>query len=104
MNTWTAVLLASALAFLLKYLGHLVPASWVDGERTTRVTSALPIALLAALVGVQTLTTTTGAVAVDSRAAAVAVALVALLLRASFIVVVVLAAGVAAGLRLLGLP
>jgi hypothetical protein len=103
-NTWTAVLLASALAFLLKYLGHLVPASWVDGERTTRITSALPIALLAALVGVQTLTTTSGAIAVDSRAAAVAVALVALQLRAPFIVVVVLAAAVAAGLRLLGLP
>jgi hypothetical protein len=34
----------------------------------------------------------------------VAVAIVALLLRAPFIVVVVLAAAVAAGLRLLGLP
>ena len=40
----------------------------------------------------------------DSRAAAVGVAVVALVLRAPFIVVVVLAAAVAAGLRLLGLP
>ncbi|GAB3079096.1 MULTISPECIES: AzlD domain-containing protein [unclassified Phycicoccus] len=104
MTTWTAVLLASALAFALKYLGHLVPASWLDGERTTRITSALPIALLAALVGVQTLTTRSGGVVVDSRAAAVGVAIVALLLRAPFIVVVVLAAAVAAGLRALGLP
>jgi hypothetical protein len=103
-NAWTAVLVASVLAFLLKYLGHLVPPSWVDGERTTRVTSALPIALLAALVGVQTLTSTAGAIVIDSRAVAVAVALVALILRAPFIVVVVLAAAVAAGLRLLGLP
>ena len=104
MSTWTAVLLASALAFALKLLGYVVPASWLDGDRTTRITSALPIALLAALVGVQTLTNTDGSVAVDSRLAAVAVAVVALLLRAPFIVVVVLAAAVAAGLRLLGLP
>ena len=104
MSTWTAVLIASALAFVLKLLGHRVPASWLDGERTTRVTSALPIALLAALVGVQTLTSSTGSLAFDSRAAAVGVAIVALLLRAPFIVVVVLAAAVATGLRLLGMP
>lgn len=104
MSTWTAVLVASALAFALKLAGHLVPASWLDGDRTTRVTSALPVALLAALVGVQTLTSSSGGIVVDSRAAAVGVAVVALLLRAPFIVVVVLAAVVAAGLRLLGLP
>lgn len=104
MSTWTAVLLASALAFTLKLLGYVVPARWLDGDRTTRITSALPIALLAALVGVQTLTNTDGSVSVDSRLAAVAVAIVALVLRAPFIVVVVLAAAVAAGLRLLGLP
>ncbi|WP_270887646.1 AzlD domain-containing protein [Pedococcus sp. 5OH_020] len=104
MSTWTAVLLASALAFLLKLLGYIVPGTWLGGDRTTRITSALPIALLAALVGVQTLTSSGGQVAVDSRAAAVGVAVIALLLRAPFIVVVVAAAAVAAGLRLLGLP
>jgi branched-subunit amino acid transport protein len=104
MNTWTALLLACGLAFVLKYLGYVVPASWLDGERTTRITSALPIALLAALVGVQTLTSSTGSITLDSRAAAVGVAIVALLLRAPFIVVVILGAAVAAGLRLLGLP
>ena len=57
MSLWTAVLAASALAFVLKFLGYVVPARWLDGERTSRVTSALPIALLAALVGVQTVTT-----------------------------------------------
>ena len=104
MSTWTALLIAGGLAFVLKFLGYVVPASWLDGERTTRVTSALPIALLAALVGVQTLTSGSGTTALDSRAAAVGVAIVALLLRAPFIVVVILAAAVAAGLRLLGLP
>jgi hypothetical protein len=104
MSTWTTVLVASALAYALKLLGHVVPARWLDGERTSRVTSALPIALLAALVGVQTLTTSSGQVVLDARSAAVAAAIVALLLRAPFIVVVVLAAVVAAGLRALGLP
>jgi hypothetical protein len=103
-STWTAVVIASALAFALKLLGHLVPEAWLDGERTTRITSALPIALLAALVAVQTLTTSGGSTVLDSRAAAVGVAIVALLLRAPFLLVVVLAAAVAAGLRLLGLP
>jgi hypothetical protein len=101
MTMWTAVLAAGALAFALKFLGYVIPARWLEGERTSRVTSALPIALLAGLVGVQTFTTRTGSFVLDSRAAAVAVALVALLLRAPFIVVVVLAAAVAAGLRLL---
>ena len=104
MSTWTAVLVASVLAFALKLSGYVVPARWLDGQRTTRVTSALPIALLAALVGVQTLTSTDGSIAVDSRLAAVGVAVVALMLRAPFIVVVALAALVAAGLRLLGVP
>lgn len=101
MTMWTAVLAAGALALALKYLGYVIPARWLEGERTSRVTSALPIALLAALVGVQTLTTRAGAIVLDSRAAAVGVAIVALLLRAPFIVVVVLAAAVAAALRLL---
>ena len=104
MSTWTAVLVASALAFVLKLLGHLVPETWLDGDRTTRITSALPIALLAALVAVQTLTASEGSLVLDSRAAAVGVAIMALLFRAPFLLVVVLAAAAAAGLRLLGLP
>jgi hypothetical protein len=103
-STWTALLIASGLAFVLKLLGYVVPASWLDGDRTTRITSALPIALLAALVAVQTLTSSSGGITLDSRAAAVGVAVVALVLRAPFIVVVILGAAVAAGLRLLGLP
>jgi hypothetical protein len=96
------VLVASALALALKYLGHVIPTRWLEGQRVSRVTSALPIALLAALVAIQTLTSSNGALVVDARAAAVGVALIALALRAPFIVVVVLAAVVAAGLRALG--
>jgi branched-subunit amino acid transport protein len=100
---WTAVMLAGALAYGLKYLGYVVPTRWLEGERTSKVTSALPIALLAALVAVQTLTNPAGELVIDARAAAVAVAIVALLLRAPFIVVVLLAALVAAALRAAGL-
>lgn len=103
MTVWSTVLVASALALALKYLGHVIPTRWLEGERVSRVTSALPIALLAALVAVQTLTSSDGALVMDARAAAVGVALIALALRAPFIVVVVLAAVVAAGLRALGL-
>ena len=102
MTMWTAVLAASALAFALKFLGYVVPTQWLEGQRTSRVTSALPIALLSALVAVQTLTGDGGALVVDARLAAVAVALVALALRAPFLLVVALAAGTAALLRWLG--
>jgi hypothetical protein len=51
---------------------------------------------------VQTFTTAGGTFVVDARAGALAVALVALALRAPFLLVVVLAAATAAGLRALG--
>ena len=75
---WTAVIAASVLAFALKLLGYIVPTRWLEGPRTSRVTSALPIALLSALVAVQTLTGEGGALVVDARLAAVGVALAAL--------------------------
>ena len=103
MSTWTAVMLGCALAYLLKLLGHVVPVRWLEGERSARITSALPVALLAALVAVQTFTRQGGGLTLDARAVAVAVAVVALALRAPFLVVVVLAALTAALLRLAGM-
>lgn len=103
MSMWTAVLGACACAYGLKLLGYFVPGRWISGDRTSRVTSALPVALLAALVGVQAFGTPTGHLVIDARAAAVAAAVVALLLRAPFIVVVAIAANVAAALRWAGL-
>lgn len=102
MTMWTAVLAASLLAFALKLLGYFVPTRWLEGPRTSRVTSALPIALLSALVAVQTVTGDGGALVLDARLAAVAVALAALALRAPFLLVVGLAAGTAALLRAIG--
>lgn len=102
MSLWVAVLVASGLAFALKLAGYLVPAQWLAGARVSRVTAALPIALLAALVGTNAFTGPGGSLALDARAPAVGVAIVALVLRAPFVVVVVLAAATAAGLRALG--
>ena len=85
----------------LKALGYLLPPRWFDGERARRVIVQLTIALLSALVVVQTLGA--GApIVVDARVPAVAAAAVLLALRAPFLVVVAVAALVAAALRAWG--
>ena len=102
MTLWTTVLLASGLAFALKLLGYVVPHHTLDHPILSRMTAMLPVALLSALVAVQTFTGSGGGMALDARAAGVAVAVTALLLHAPFLVVVILAAATAATLRALG--
>lgn len=102
MTMWVAVLVAAGIAFILKLAGYLVPATILQEPHVKRVTAALPIALLAALVATQTFTGSGGGLVLDARAAAVGVAVIALLLRAPFIVVVVLGALTAALVRLAG--
>ena len=102
MSTWTTVLLACAAAFALKLAGYVVPTTWVEGERRARVVGLLPVALLSALVAVQTLVGDGGAVVLDARLAALAVAAALLVVRAGFLVVVAGAALTAALLRLAG--
>ena len=102
MSMWVALLIAAAIAFGLKLVGYLVPADLLAEPHVKRGTAPLPVALLAALVAIQTLTGPGGAWTLDARLAAVGVAIVALILRAPFIVVVVLGAATAALLRLAG--
>ena len=102
MNAWVTVLVACALAYLLKLAGYLVPAHWLSGPRQSRITALLPVALLAGLVVVQAFATPSQGLTLDARAAGLVVAVVALVLRAPFIVVVVLAAATAALLRHFG--
>jgi branched-subunit amino acid transport protein len=102
MSMWVALLAAAAIAFGLKLVGYLVPADLLAEPHVKRVTAALPVALLAALVAIQTLTGPGGTWTLDARLAAVGVAVVALILRAPFIVVVVVGAATAALLRLAG--
>lgn len=102
MTLWTAVLLASVICLALKAIGYLIPARWFEAPAPSRIVDLLTVALLAALVAVQTLGAGQGIV-VDARIPAVLVAAGLLVLRAPFLVVVVAAAAVAALLRLWGL-
>ncbi|MCB9412817.1 MAG: AzlD domain-containing protein [Actinobacteria bacterium] len=95
---WFVVVATSLAAWLQKYLGHLVPESFVNHPRVQRATLLLPVGLLAALIAVSTFTES-GRVSFDARIAGLAAAFVALLLRAPFLVVLAVAAVVAAGVR-----
>jgi hypothetical protein len=98
---WTAVLIASIICVAVKAVGYLVPERWLEAPRPARIADLLTVALLSALVAVQTLGD--GAqIVVDARVPAVLVAAGLLALRAPFLVVVVAAAVVAALLRLWG--
>jgi branched-subunit amino acid transport protein len=94
---WIGIIATSVIAFLLKYLGHSVPERWLSHPRVLKINSMIPIALLSALVAVQTFTTDKSLV-VDQRLAGLAVAVIALILRAPFAVVVISAAATSAAL------
>ena len=97
---WTAVLVASLGCAALKLAGWSLPRRLLEGERLQRAAALLPVALLAALVAVQTLGDGRG-VTVDARLAGLAVAGGLLAVRAPFLVVILAAAATAAGLRAL---
>jgi hypothetical protein len=92
---WWGVIGTSVAAFAFKYLGHSIPEHILSHPRIQSVNSLIPIALLSALVSVQTFTEKTRLV-VDHRALGVGVALIALKLRAPFPVVVISAAATSA--------
>lgn len=87
MITWVAILLGAAACYALKLAGLSVPDRVLGDRRVQRVAVALPVALLAALIALQTVTDGRTLV-IDARAAGVAVAVVAQWRRAPFLVVV----------------
>ncbi len=99
---WPAVIIGSLGAYLLKLAGYVIPERVLDNDRLRRLTGLLPVALLAALVAVQTFSVGTD-LQIDARIAGLAAAIVALMLRAPFLVVVLVAAITAAVLRATGL-
>ncbi|MDQ1137082.1 hypothetical protein QE410_001881 [Microbacterium sp. SORGH_AS 1204] len=101
MTLWNAVLLASVICVALKAVGYLLPARWLEAPRPARIADLLTVALLSALVVVQTLAAG-AAVIVDARVPAVGVAALLLWARAPFLVVVAAAAVTAALLRMWG--
>jgi uncharacterized membrane protein len=92
---WGAILIAAGGCYALKVAGLSVPQRVLDAPRVQRLALLLPVALLAALISVQTF-----GEGLDARAAGLAAAVIALLLRAPFLVVVASAAVTTALLRL----
>ena len=99
MTVWNVVLLASVVVLALKLSGYLVPREFVERPGPARIVNLLTVALLAALVAVQTLGAGSG-IAVDARLPALGVAAVLFALRVPFILVIIAAAATAALLRL----
>ena len=100
MTIWTVVLLSSIAVLVLKLAGYLVPASVLEKPTPARVSNLLTVALLAALVAVQTI----GAgqqISIDARLPALVVAAGLFALRVPFVIVIVAAAGTAALIRAL---
>ena len=95
---WTAVLLTAAGCYGLKVSGWLLPRRLLERPGIRTAVSLLPVALLAALVVVQAFGNGR-ALTVDARAAGLGAGILALLLRAPFLVVVLVAAATAALLR-----
>lgn len=100
MTLWSAILLSSAMVYSWKIFGYLVPKKLVSNPRIKELAALLTVALLAALVGIQTFVSVEG-FTVDARVPALFVAGVLFYLRVPFVVVIVVAAAIAALLRLL---
>jgi len=90
-SMWIATIATSIICFVLKYLGYSLPDSLLNRPVIQRINSLIPIALLSALVAVQTLGDGRS-VQVDHRLVGVFVAGVALRFKASFPVMMLLAA------------
>ncbi len=101
MSLWTTILIASGIVLGTKLLGYLVPASIAAHPRIQRISDLLTVALLASLVVTQSIGAGS-AVVVDARVAAVVVAGSLFWRKVPFIVVIIAAALVAAGLRAIG--
>jgi hypothetical protein len=100
-NVWNVVLLASVIVLALKLVGYLVPPSVLERPTPARISNLLTVALLSALVMVQTVGQQ-GGIVIDARVPAVLVAAGLLALRVPFILVITAAAATAALLRFLG--
>ena len=95
---WAAVIVASIGCYLLKLAGLSLPASLLERPEVQRVAALLPVALLAGLVAVETFGAD-GRLVVDLRLAGLGAGVIALVLRAPFLVVIVVAAATTAVLR-----
>lgn len=99
MTPWLAVILASLAVYSWKFFGYLLPHSILDSKLLSKIAGFITIALLSALVGIQTFVSDR-AIIYDGRLVALVASAVLLRFKVPFIGVVVLAAAIAAGFRL----
>jgi branched-subunit amino acid transport protein len=99
-DVWIAIGVLTVVCFTIKAVGPVALGGRDLPHAAERLIVLLPAALLTALVVVQTFASGRELV-LDARAAGVAAALVAVALRASVLVVLLVAALTAAGLRAL---
>ncbi|GAA3743247.1 AzlD domain-containing protein [Salinactinospora qingdaonensis] len=102
MNLWIAVIATGLGCYLLKLAGMAAPRGLVDRPLVRRFVLATPIALLAALIALQTLAQGQELVLDVARLGGLAAAVLTLLLRAPFLVVLIAAALTTAVLRAVG--
>ena len=88
---WIAVIGSSALAFAIKFIGTSVPETYLSNPRILRINTLIPVALLSALIAVNTFANKTQ-LALDNRALGMAAAVGLLIAKAPFPVVVLGAA------------
>jgi branched-subunit amino acid transport protein len=100
--TWIAVLATAAGCYGLKLAGLTVPQRLLASPLVRRFAELVPVALLAALSAVQSATSGQAIDLDPGRLAGLGAAIVALVLRAPFLVVIVVAAGTVAALRAAG--
>ena len=94
---WIATIGTSVFAFVLKYSGHSVPEKWLSHPKIQRINALIPIALLSALVAVQSFSEK-AKLMIDQRLLGLSVAIIALMLKAPFPIVVISAAASSAAL------
>lgn len=99
MTLWQILILAAIACLALKVAGYVIPPALISRPTPARVANLLTVALLAGLIAVQTFGQGQQLV-LDARVPAVLVAAGLYALRVPLIVVVLCAALVAAGIRL----
>jgi hypothetical protein len=97
---WAAIAATVVGCYVLKLAGTSVPRAFVERPPIARMVLLVPVALLASITALQTVTDGQRLV-LDARLAGLAVAAVAVAARAPFLVVVVAASATAALLRAL---
>jgi branched-subunit amino acid transport protein len=102
-GVWIAVLATAGGCYALKLAGLTVPQRVLASPRVRRFAELVPVALLSALVAVQTAASGHSFDLDPARLAGLGAAVAALLLRAPFLLVIVAAAGTAAALRAAGI-